>query len=125
MSLENIDDTLRVELRRLSRQRFWSHVHGTAVEVKPYFEYPARMVAPVQRDIIGLIKSQQAGVRTCFEPFAGSGTVLLECMAQGLSVLGQDVNPLAVLLCRARASKQDRAACDPRLTPEHERIIVP
>lgn len=37
------------------------------------------------------------------DPFVGSGTVLTEAMLRGLDFYGRDVNPLAALLCRAKA----------------------
>jgi hypothetical protein len=36
------------------------------------------------------------------DPYAGSGTVLTEAMLRGLSFAGNDINPLAILLCRAK-----------------------
>jgi hypothetical protein len=37
-----------------------------------------------------------------YDPFVGSGTVLTEAMLQGMDFTGQDINPLAVLLCQAK-----------------------
>ena len=37
-----------------------------------------------------------------YDPFVGSGTVLTEAMLQGMDFTGQDINPLAILLCQAK-----------------------
>lgn len=117
-ALPEVDTRLQRALERLGRKErdYWSFRFGREAAEQPYFEYPARMVAPLQRDLLRLIKSLQPGIGTCLEPFAGSGTILVECMVQGLSATGHDINPLAVLLCRARtadvASEVLRTACD-------------
>lgn len=105
-ALPEVDERLRSALRGLARDKpdFWSCLYGRSQVEQPYFEYPARMVAPMQRDILRTVRRLQPGIATCFEPFAGSGTILLECLAQGLRAIGQDINPLAILLCRARTS---------------------
>jgi hypothetical protein len=63
-----------------------------------FFQYPAMMVAEVQRAVLGMIKDSQPSTGSLVDPFAGSGTTLTEAMRLGLSAVGQDINPLAVLL---------------------------
>jgi hypothetical protein len=41
---------------------------------------------------------------TVLDPFAGSGTVLVEGMLAGASVVGSDLNPLAVELCQLKTT---------------------
>lgn len=68
-----------------------------------YFQYPAMMVPEMQRDLIGAVVSICPEIKSVFDPFVGSGTVLTETMLRGLGFLGADINPLAILLCRAKA----------------------
>lgn len=42
-----------------------------------------------------------------YDPFCGSGTVLLEAQARGRSAAGSDLNPYAVLLSRAKLNASD------------------
>src|SRR6185312_12074858 len=42
-------------------------------------------------------------ITTVFDPFVGSGTVMTETMLLGRNFLGADINPLAILICRAKA----------------------
>lgn len=66
--------------------------------------YPAMMVYPISRNIIRLVKEIQP-VNALLDPFAGSGTVLVEGMLSGIeTVAGNDINPLALLLTKVKTT---------------------
>jgi hypothetical protein len=66
--------------------------------------YPATMVCPISRNIIKLVKDVQP-VHALFDPFAGSGTVLVEGTLAGIEVVaGNDINPLALLLSKVKTT---------------------
>lgn len=67
-----------------------------------YFQYPAMMVPKMQGQLIEAVRKTIPGVKHIFDPFVGSGTTLTEAMMQGLDFTGQDINPLAVLICCAK-----------------------
>ena len=66
------------------------------------FQYPAMMVPQMQRELM-LQLAGDNDADSAFDPFVGSGTTMTEAMLLGLDFLGSDINPLAVLLCRAKA----------------------
>jgi hypothetical protein len=66
------------------------------------FQYPAMMVPQMQRELM-LVMTEETGAESAYDPFVGSGTTMAEAMLLGLDFLGSDINPLAVLLCRAKA----------------------
>lgn len=69
--------------------------------------YPAMMVSPISRNIIRLMKKIKK-IDALFDPFAGSGTVLVEGMLAGIPVVaGNDINPLALFLTRAKTNVID------------------
>jgi site-specific DNA-adenine methylase len=68
-----------------------------------FFQYPAMMVPQVTKAIIDNIMEVHPNIQTIRDPFAGSGTVMTECMLRGLSFSGVDINPLAILLCRVKS----------------------
>lgn len=69
--------------------------------------YPAMMVCPISRNIIRLVKEQR-NVDIIFDPFTGSGTVLVEAMLAGINtVYGNDINPLALFLSKVKTTKLD------------------
>ena len=71
--------------------------------------YPAMMVSPISKNIIDIVK-QFKQVDSLFDPFAGSGTVLVEGMLAGIStVAGNDINPLALLLSKVKTTPIDRS----------------
>ncbi len=66
--------------------------------------YPAMMVCPISRNIIRLVREIQS-VHALLDPFAGSGTVLVEGMVNGIEkVSGNDINPLALLLSKVKTT---------------------
>jgi len=74
------------------------YVHG-------FCTYPAMMVPKMQREILDVCISQIDNEDpVLLDPFAGSGTILVEGMLKGLDVVGIDINPLAVLLCKVKTT---------------------
>ncbi len=68
----------------------------------PLVRYPAVMVAPMQACILKEIITTDSTIKNVFDPFCGSGTVLLEGQKLGLDVMGFDINPLATLITRVQ-----------------------
>jgi hypothetical protein len=61
------------------------------------------MVPDMLSDLMRIVCGADPNVRTVFDAFAGSGSVLTETMLLGLDFVGSDINPLAVLLCKAKS----------------------
>jgi DNA modification methylase len=78
-----------------------AHVHG-------FHTYPARM-HPVTA--ARLVRATAPEGKTVFDPFCGSGTVLVEAAIAGRRAIGTDINPLAVRLARLKTSGLDEATC--------------
>lgn len=103
--LPNADAAIALRLKELTDQErdFWAFARDTRRPFEEaYFLYAAMMVPAMQSLLISTVSELQNNVRSVLDPFAGSGTVLAEAMAAGLSAQAQDVNPLAVLLCAVR-----------------------
>lgn len=78
--------------------------------------YPAMMVCPISRNIIRIMQEIKP-INSLLDPFAGSGTVLVEGMLSGLDTIsGSDINPLALMLSRAKTTRLNldllRSTCD-------------
>ncbi|GHV91573.1 DNA modification methylase [Spirochaetia bacterium] len=71
-------------------------IHGTVL-------YPAVMVAPVQKKILGDIILKD-NIVSIFDPFHGSGTALYEAfeLSSDMHLVGCDINPLANLITRVK-----------------------
>jgi len=67
----------------------------------PFHGYPARLHPATARVLVELV-GQGARGAPVVDPFCGSGTVLVEARAAGLAAVGVDLNPLAVLVARAK-----------------------
>ena len=94
------------ELERLTEQDadYWTF-RGRAARTKNQglAQYPAMMVPAMQAELVKSVARSEGKVSKVFDPFVGSGTTLVECMRMGLDFTGQDINPLAVLFCLAKA----------------------
>jgi putative RNA methylase family UPF0020 len=68
----------------------------------PFHSYPARLHPATARVLVELVTVGAAPGATIVDPFCGSGTSLVEARAAGLRAIGVDLNPLAVLVARAK-----------------------
>lgn len=84
--------------------------------------YPAMMVSPISKNIIDIVK-QFKTVDSLFDPFAGSGTVLVEGMLAGIPIIaGNDINPLALLLSKVKTTPIERSALQNEYMELKERL---
>ena len=105
-SEEKTSEKLRHAFRRLTDAdpAYWSY-EAIKYNENPqaYFQYPAMMVPRMQGDVLEAIQSVYPNVSRTFDPFAGSGTVLVESLKRGIDSLATDINPMALLLCKVKA----------------------
>jgi hypothetical protein len=96
--------TVRLQKRSAADPAFWdfsqlrerSGSHGL-------FQYPAMMVPELQGALLDDVVATDPEARSVYDPFSGSGTVLVESLTRGLSFVGGDVNPMAILLSSVKA----------------------
>lgn len=102
---------------------FWSF-RGKAARrhAHAYFQYPAMMVPEMQGTLIRTMLDLGIEAKSVYDPFVGSGTILSEAMASGLDFGGQDINPLAILLCRTKAGPFFVKALDEKIVELMARI---
>jgi DNA modification methylase len=90
------------DLTQENNQIWTSPDHDKREYVHSFFQYPAMMVPVVQKRLIEIITTNKTGIKAVLDPFMGSGTSLVACMENKLDCFGQDINPLAVLVAKAR-----------------------
>ena len=66
--------------------------------------YPARMIPQVTDKLITKFANPKRKNNLCFDPFMGSGTVLVESKLHGIKSIGIDTNPLAVLMSKVKTT---------------------
>ena len=70
-----------------------------------FHQYPARMHPEIAKRLISKYASKKSDL--IFDPFMGSGTVLVESMLHGNNSVGIDLNPFAVLLATVKTTSLD------------------
>ena len=68
-------------------------------------QYPARMHPEIAKRLIAEYAPKKSDL--IFDPFMGSGTVLVEAMLHGNNSIGIDLNPFAVLLSKVKTTPLD------------------
>lgn len=94
------------ELARLSEEDndYWTFRRRAARrQTHGLTQYPAMMIPAMQAVLLRIVAAVDGRVAAVLDPFAGSGTTLVESMRLGLDYTGQDINPLAVLFCLTKA----------------------
>lgn len=102
-----ITDSLRLRLQARTSvdPDFWSFNHLRSRSGNhALFQYPAMMVPELQGALLDDLRAVSPSSELVYDPFAGSGTVMLESMYRGLEFHGSDINPLAILLCQVKTN---------------------
>lgn len=95
----------------------WSfHQASTSELTHGMHVYPARLMPQVARKAIDLYSEPGD---TVLDPFCGSGTVLVEARANARNAVGADLNPLAVLIAKVKATPLDTTRLH-----EHARYLL-
>src|SRR5439155_2768070 len=68
----------------------------------PFHTYPARLHPATAKVLVEFIGKGAGRTQPILDPFCGSGTVLVEARANGHRTIGTDLNPLAILVARAK-----------------------
>lgn len=74
-----------------------------------YHDYPARMIPQIADRLLRMYGS---GSDKVFDPYCGSGGVLVEGLLHGMETFGTDLNPLARMLARAKTMYIEPTALD-------------
>lgn len=70
--------------------------------------YPCKFIPQIPNTLIQELSSIGD---TVIDPFAGSGTTLVEALRLGRNAIGVDANPLSELICRAKSTKIEEEEC--------------
>lgn len=92
---------------KLTQQSLLERVNGngpnrqsTRYSVHGIHEYKGKFNPQIAKAMLNIFGAQPG--HTALDPFCGSGTSLVECAHMGVSAVGADINPMAVLLANAK-----------------------
>lgn len=74
-----------------------------APAIEAIHPYPAKFIGDIPRALLGALPLPPETL--VFDPFAGSGTTMLEAQRRGLASVGVDLNPIACLIARVKTAK--------------------
>ena len=82
----------------------WSFVdRQRAPAIEAIHPYPAKFIGDIPRALLGALPLPPKTL--VFDPFAGSGTTLLEAQRRGLESVGVGLNPIACLIARVKTAR--------------------
>ena len=95
--------TLSRPVRQRSQRPEWTFMDKSTTKYTHAIHlYPARMHPEIARRVIDKYTKSTSDV--VFDPFMGSGGVLLEAILHGNTAVGIDINPFAVLLSKVKTT---------------------
>jgi len=106
LSILTADETIKLRLETLVKEDpdYWAFSgDSTREHAHAFVQYPAMMVPQMQAKLISIMKEAVPSIEKIYDPYLGSGTIMTESMLQGLSFMGDDINPLAVLISQAKS----------------------
>lgn len=104
MPLVETDAAVRAALNALTHDFWVAKDRNPRDDLHALFQYPAMMVPEHQTELIAAMRRVDPGIHCILDPFVGAGTTMTSCMHAGISFVGQDINPLAVLICLAKSA---------------------
>jgi hypothetical protein len=102
-----VESTLRENLtaRTMNDPTFWDFADSPARSGShALFQYPAMMVPELQGALLDDLRRDENDATLIYDPFMGSGTVMLESLYRGFDFHGSDINPMAVLLATVKSA---------------------
>ena len=102
------DEALIMQLSALP-QDFWDFKNTDTRELTHgLHNYPAVMVSPISRNILKIMQSITP-IKSLLDPFAGSGTALVEAVVCNVhNIYGNDLNPLARFMSKVKTTPLKR-----------------
>jgi DNA modification methylase len=92
---------------------------GTSYLTHSYHRYPAKFIPQLAARLIK--ENSQAGELVC-DPFMGSGTTLVEAIVNNRRTYGTDINPVAVMITRAKTTPIDSKYLEYKISILKEKI---
>src|ERR671930_1000447 len=93
----------RVEFQQTDESWSFKQLHRaqTSYLTHDYHRYPAKFIPQLAERLIR--ENSKSGDLVC-DPFMGSGTTLLEAILNSRRAYGSDINPLSVLISKAKTT---------------------
>lgn len=85
------------------------HASNTSFLNHSIHPYPCKFIPQIPNTLIQELSSIGD---TVIDPFAGSGTTLVEALRLGRNAIGVDANPLSELICRVKSTKIEEEDCE-------------
>lgn len=96
-----------VDILNSYTDEYWDFKTSKNEGIHKIANYPAAMVAPMQRELLQLLINENRNYHSMLDPFHGSGVTLVEGQEVGLEVFGIDINPYAHIISLAKLEKYD------------------
>lgn len=95
-----------IKKKKQEEETYWDFKNLNSKDSIYYaHSYPAKMVPDMQAELINIVLQNDSSIKNIFDPYMGSGTILIEGLCRNLDTIGIDINPLAYLMTLVRTTK--------------------
>jgi len=101
-SLFNYINNIAIDKVRVSSEDWTFAGEDSKYYTHGFHPYPARMMPLIAKKVIEMFANRADDV--VFDPFCGSGTVLVEATVHDRESIGFDINPLAIIIAKAKTT---------------------
>jgi DNA modification methylase len=101
-SLFNYINNIAIDKDRVSSEDWTFAGEDSKYYTHGFHPYPARMMPLIAKKVIEMFANRADDV--VFDPFCGSGTVLVEATVHDRESIGFDINPLAIIIAKAKTT---------------------
>ena len=85
-----------IKKKKQEEETYWDFKNLNSKDSIYYaHSYPAKMVPDMQAELINIVLQNDSSIKNIFDPYMGSGTILIEGLCRNLDTIGIDINPLA------------------------------
>lgn len=102
--ISTIDGINKIDFSKIDESTFWNSSNTEELKIHKIHAYPAKFPSLIARKAFEYAKKKKIKLESVSDIFCGCGTVAVEAKRHNLNFWGCDLNPVAVLISRAKSN---------------------
>jgi len=101
------EDLKKIDFLKIKENPFWNETTEKEVRIHKIHVYPAKFPSLIAQKAFEYAEKNNVPLETVADIFCGCGTVAVEAKRRGIKFWGCDINPVAVMISKAKTSNYD------------------